>query len=106
MKKTFKEYYADPEYKERHLAYLNEKVECECGLVTARNYLWKHRKTNKHKKKIDKKCNNELKLKEEEEEENTLPTMTEEEEKMFLMDSLPMMNGKKPSRVVVVYEYD
>lgn len=47
-KKTFKEYYADPEYKKKHLAHMLEKVTCECGQVSSRNNMPKHKKTSKH----------------------------------------------------------
>lgn len=48
-KKTFVDYYRDPEYKERHLKYMKKKVLCECcGVYVARNNMCHHRKTKKH----------------------------------------------------------
>ena len=44
-----KNYYDDPEYRLRHLKYMNEKIECPhgCGSITARNNMHHHRRTNK-----------------------------------------------------------
>lgn len=49
-KKTFKDYYQDPKFRERHKKYMVEKIKCECGCVRTRNNMSRHRKTNKHKK--------------------------------------------------------
>lgn len=49
-KKTFKDYYADPEYKAKHLKYLKEKVKCECGAMLGRVNLGPHKKSWRHKK--------------------------------------------------------
>lgn len=47
--KTFKDYYADPEYRRKHLAYISERVKCnDCGIETARCNMSKHKKTVKH----------------------------------------------------------
>lgn len=51
-KKTFKDYYADEAFRERHLAYMKERVHCECGFETARNNMSKHRKSRNHEKRI------------------------------------------------------
>ena len=47
--KTFKDYYADPEFKRKHLERMREKVSCPCGMVTSRSNRAKHQKTEKHK---------------------------------------------------------
>lgn len=46
--KKFKDYYQDPEFRERHLNYIKEEVECECGMQVARCRLTKHKKTKNH----------------------------------------------------------
>jgi len=47
--KTFKEYYQDPKFRERHIQYMSEKVTCEeCGQITSRSNMTKHRKTDIH----------------------------------------------------------
>lgn len=51
-KKTFKDYYADPAFRERHLAKLKEPVTCECGSEVNRNNLHVHKKTRKHEKRM------------------------------------------------------
>ena len=48
--KTFKEYYQDPEFREKHRNYMATKVACDCGAVTARNNMHRHKQTNKHKR--------------------------------------------------------
>jgi hypothetical protein len=55
MVKTFKEYYADPEFKEKHQKYMLEPIECECGCKVMRSNISKHKKTPKHTKMMDKK---------------------------------------------------
>ena len=50
--KTFKEYYSDPIYKEKHLEYIKQKVPCVCGVITARCNMSHHKKTEKHQKLI------------------------------------------------------
>ncbi len=53
-KKTFKQYYdEDPEFRKRHLQRMLEKVPCECGFVTRRNNLSKHRKSRNHEKRME-----------------------------------------------------
>ena len=47
--------YADPAYKKKHLAHMLEKVTCECGQVSSRNNMSKHKKTAKHNKKLKEK---------------------------------------------------
>lgn len=48
--KTFKDYYSNPEYREKHRAYSKEKVECDCGRMISRSNLNTHRKTPLHEK--------------------------------------------------------
>ncbi len=49
QQKTFKEYYADPEYKRRHLARMQEKLECPtCNVSISRSNMSKHKKTKHH----------------------------------------------------------
>jgi len=55
MTKTFKEYYANPEFKEKHQKYMLEAIVCECGCKVMRSNISKHRKTPKHTKLMDKK---------------------------------------------------
>lgn len=53
--KTFKDYYNnDPEFRKKHLEWQKEKVICECGFVTARSNLYRHRKSHIHINKMDK----------------------------------------------------
>ena len=49
-KKTFKEYYADPEFKKKHLEKYRQKITCECGAIVGAYNMTKHKKTNKHLK--------------------------------------------------------
>lgn len=52
-KKTFKEYYADPEFKARHLAHLKADVLCtDCNCYVKRYNVGHHRKSQKHTKNI------------------------------------------------------
>ena len=51
--KKFTDYYSDPEFRKRHLAYVNTEVLCECGTNTKRSNLSRHRKTTIHKKRLD-----------------------------------------------------
>lgn len=47
--KTFKEKYStDEEFKKRHLAYVKEKIECECGKMIARSNMVTHKKSHLH----------------------------------------------------------
>ncbi len=49
QKKSFKEYYANPEYRKKHIAHMMEYVTCKiCDISTSRCNMSKHRKTNKH----------------------------------------------------------
>jgi hypothetical protein len=45
----FKEYYSDPEFKSRYLAYKNEHIECSgCGKIITRNNYNSHLKSKFH----------------------------------------------------------
>jgi hypothetical protein len=46
-------YYSNPEYKKKHIAYVSEKITCECGTKTARCNMYKHIQTNKHKQLME-----------------------------------------------------
>lgn len=47
-KKTFKEYYADPKFKERHTTYIKQKIQCPCcAREVARYNLSNHKKTKR-----------------------------------------------------------
>lgn len=50
---VFKTYYADPEYKAKHLAYMKTKVPCKiCGHMVQRSNMSHHAKTSKAHKNI------------------------------------------------------
>ena len=49
-----KNYYADPEYREKHLAYVKEKIECECGKMVCRCYMAAHQRKPVHQKRMAK----------------------------------------------------
>ena len=54
--KTVKEYYQNPEFKKRQLDYSKTKIEClDCGHLTARSNMTKHKKGRIHKETILKK---------------------------------------------------
>lgn len=47
--KVFKDYYADPGYRQRHLDRMQEKLECDtCGIRVSRSNMSKHRRTRHH----------------------------------------------------------
>ncbi len=51
--KTFKYYYDnDDEFKTKHLKKLSERIECDCGFITARCNLSRHKRSHLHIKKI------------------------------------------------------
>ncbi len=51
---NFKEYYhSNPEFRERHKAKSCMKVTCECGCIVSKSGLANHRKTPKHRNKIE-----------------------------------------------------
>lgn len=53
IKKTFKEYYQDPEFKARHLASLRKLVVCEECKTNVKKYnLAHHRSSQKHKRNV------------------------------------------------------
>jgi|SRR5580704_6683619 hypothetical protein len=46
-------YQNDDEFREAHLAYIKERIQCkECGRYVTRNNMTRHRKSNLHKKNI------------------------------------------------------
>jgi hypothetical protein len=47
-KKTLKEYYADPEYKKKHMDKYKQKVKCTCGSMVSMYNLSHHKRTLKH----------------------------------------------------------
>ena len=48
-KGVFKKYYDNnPEFKKRHLKRMSQKITCECGFVTARGNLSRHKKGHLH----------------------------------------------------------
>ena len=53
--KTFVDYYKeDPEFRKKHLEKLSERIQCECGFVTARCNLSRHKKSHVHIDKMEK----------------------------------------------------
>ena len=48
MSKTFKDYYQDPVFRKKHRMYMKAKVICECGSMSSRNNMPRHKRTNKH----------------------------------------------------------
>lgn len=84
--KPFKEYYKDPEFREKHLKHIKEKITCECGFETSRCNLTTHKKKGSHIKRMK-----------EIEAENAIvvtatrlgseisPNVTEEERRMFFL---------------------
>ncbi len=57
-KQTFKEYYdSNPEFREKHLNKLRERIICECGKSVARSNLSRHKKTTLHIKHLNCKTN-------------------------------------------------
>jgi hypothetical protein len=53
--KTFAEHYnSDPDFRKKHLAKMCEKVKCECGFVTARCNMSRHKKSHLHIEKMEK----------------------------------------------------
>ena len=64
----FKKYYYDnPEFRERHLAKMREKIICECGCIVSRSNFSKHQDNKKHfRKMVEKFGDQELKKKIEE----------------------------------------
>lgn len=52
--KTFKEYYQDEAFRERHKNYIMTKIKCECGQEDVlRCNMSKHKKTQKHIKLME-----------------------------------------------------
>lgn len=61
----FKNYYYDnPDFRERHLAKMREKITCECGCLVSRSNFSKHQNNKKHfRRMVEKSGNQELKKK-------------------------------------------
>lgn len=51
----FTDYYADEEYRQKHLARMKERVVCECGAETSRVNSYAHKKSGKHLAYVEKK---------------------------------------------------
>lgn len=49
---TFKDYYANDEWRKKHLDYILTRIPCECGFVTSRNNLTRHKKGRIHKNNL------------------------------------------------------
>lgn len=52
-KKSFKDYYGNPDFKNKHLQYIKEKVLCECGKLISRSNLSTHKKSKIHTKRLN-----------------------------------------------------
>ena len=53
--KTFVDYYKeDDEFRKKHLDYMKEQVECECGMKIGRGNMTRHKKGHLHLDKIEK----------------------------------------------------
>jgi hypothetical protein len=50
-KKCFSDYYKDEIWKEKHLNYIKEKIQCTCGCYIARSNMSNHQKTKLHEKR-------------------------------------------------------
>ena len=48
IRKTFKDYYEDPEYRQKHLEYIGQKIDCACGAIVSRSNMGHHRHSKKH----------------------------------------------------------
>jgi hypothetical protein len=79
VKKTFKSYYADDEFRLKHLLRLKEKIPCECGKSISRSNMLKHQNTKVHKKFMEA-----IVLKEEENSEKELTEIEERRIDKFL----------------------
>jgi hypothetical protein len=67
QRKTFKEYYQDPEFKQRHNAYIKESVICGvCNCYIKRYNSGHHKSSQKHKKNLEKKQQESKKISKEE----------------------------------------
>ena len=59
--KTFREYYADPEYRKKHLEYITQTVECpNCDLSCQRVAMARHRQSKRHFRLAKEKQDNQL----------------------------------------------
>ena len=54
IKQSFKEYYyGNPEFRERHMKNMNERVMCECGILSSRANLMRHAKSRRHNSRLE-----------------------------------------------------
>lgn len=51
--KTFKDYYANDEFREKHMNYLKHKIQCECGKEVSRVNINRHKLTIVHLKRME-----------------------------------------------------
>ena len=49
----FKDYYADANFRTKHLKYMSTKVACECGYMTARGNMSRHKAGKVHQKLLN-----------------------------------------------------
>lgn len=52
IKKSFKDYYKNEEFKNKHQEYIKEKIPCECGCQVMRVGMARHKRSNIHNKNI------------------------------------------------------
>lgn len=51
--KKYSEYYQDEEFKNRQKEYLAQPVKCECGKTYTRSYIYQHRTTKVHERRLE-----------------------------------------------------
>jgi uncharacterized protein YceH (UPF0502 family) len=54
-KSEFKKYYDNPEWRKKYLAYLKERIQCECGAMVQRVQVARHKRRKKHIKLVNEK---------------------------------------------------
>lgn len=47
-------YRSDEEYRKKHMEYMKQKVECNCGFFTSRSNMTRHLRSSNHQKKKEK----------------------------------------------------
>lgn len=50
--KKFSDYYADTEWKLKHLKYMCERIKCECGCISTRSNMTRHKRGKVHRNNI------------------------------------------------------
>jgi len=67
MSKTdFKTYYANPEFRKKHIAYMMERVPCpDCHFVTPRSNMTRHKRGRNHRNRMKQIENDKSKILEE-----------------------------------------